>query len=48
MLDCKVKLMKSCKNIINQPRELYVDHSKNTGLDNVVMIMNKHTSKDDD
>ena len=34
------------ENIINCIRDHYVDNAKNLGVDNVVMIVRKHTSKD--
>ena len=34
------------ENIINCIRDHYVDKAKNLGVDNVVMIVRKHTSKD--
>lgn len=40
--------IKRCENTTNRLREFYVDHAKKPGLDNVVMIVHKHTSKDND
>ena len=36
------------ENTINHFRECFVDHAKISGLDNVVMIVCKHTLKDND
>lgn len=36
------------ENTVNHLRERYLDHWKKPGLDNVVMIVRKLTSKDND
>ena len=44
----KDQQIERCKNTINRLRECYVDHTKNAGLDNVVVVELKHTSKVDE
>ena len=43
----KEKLQK-CQDIITRPRTRYVDHAKDPGKDNVVMIIEKNTAPEED
>ena len=49
ILDRRVQFIQKISrynNAINNFKERYVDHTKILDLDNVVMIVHKHTSKD--
>ena len=37
-----------CENRIAHLRQRYVDHAKDTGLDNIVIIVRKHTTSEED
>lgn len=39
----KYQLCEKCENFINHFRECYLDHARDPGKDNVIIIMRKHT-----